>query len=49
MKFFELRAEVMVPKLTRAEVRLPESYFIIDPGVAGVWVPTYAIDNFRNF
>ena len=25
MKFFEIRAEVLLPKFTRAEVRLPEN------------------------
>ena len=28
MKFFEICAEVLVPKFTRAEVRLPDSWFI---------------------
>ena len=29
IKFFEIRAEVLVPKFTRAEVRLPACYSVI--------------------
>ena len=30
MKFFKICAEVLVPKFTRAEVRLPENYTILN-------------------